>query len=46
MAKEVVKHFRLTAEDAEVFAKLAREAGMKEADYFRLLITHHFTTFP
>lgn len=46
MAKEVVKHFRLTAEDAEVFAKLAREAGMKEADYFRLLITQKPNDYP
>lgn len=46
MAKEVVKHFRLTAEDAETFAKLAREAGMKEADYFRLLITQKPNDYP
>ena len=46
MAKEVVKHFRLTAEDAEVFAKLAREGGMKEADYFRLLITQKPNDYP
>lgn len=46
MAKEVVKHFRLTAEEAEAFSGLAAEAGMKEAEYFRLLITQKPNDYP
>lgn len=39
MAKEIVKHFRLSNEDAKAFNQKAKEAGMTESDYFRLLIT-------
>ena len=39
MAKDVVKHYRLTTDDAAAFRKKAEEAGMTESDYFRLLIT-------
>ena len=46
MAKEIVKHFRLTAEEAEAFSRLAGEAGMKEAEYFRLLITQKPNDYP
>ena len=38
MAKDVVKHYRLTTDDAAAFRKKAEEAGMTESDYFRLLI--------
>lgn len=46
MAKEVVKHFRLTAKEAETFSRLVAEAGMKEAEYFRLLITQKPNDYP
>lgn len=46
MAKEVVKHFRLTAHDAGIFSEKAKEAGMKESDYFRLLITQEPNDYP
>ena len=46
MAKEIVKHFRLTAHDAGIFSEKAKEAGMKEADYFRLLITQEPNDYP
>jgi len=39
VAKEVVKHYRLTSEDAKTFADKAKEAGLTESAYFRLLIT-------
>ena len=39
MAKEVRKCYRLSSEDAQAFADKAKEAGLTEADYFRLLIT-------
>ena len=46
MAKEIVKHFRLTAEEAEAFFFFSGEAGMKEAEYFRLLITQKPNDYP
>ena len=46
MAKEVVKHYRLTTEDAEEFREKAAEAGMTESDYFRLLITQEPNDYP
>ncbi len=46
MAKEVVKHFRLTVHDAGVFSEKAKDAGMKESDYFRLLITQEPNDYP
>lgn len=46
MAKEIVKHFRLSDEDAKVFNKKAKEAGMTESDYFRLLITQQPNDYP
>ena len=46
MAKEVIKHFRLTAHDAGIFSGRAKEAGMKESDYFRLLITQEPNDYP
>ena len=41
MAKEVVKHFRLTAHDAGIFADKAKDAGMKESEYFRQIGRAH-----
>ena len=38
MTKDVVKHYRMTTEDARVFHEKAEQAGMTEAEYFRLLI--------
>ena len=32
MAKDVVKHYRLTTDDAAAFRKKAEEAGMTESD--------------
>ena len=46
MAKEIVKHFRLSDEDAKAFNKKAKEAGMTEYDYFRLLITQQPNDYP
>lgn len=46
MAKEIVKHFRLTTEEAEAFSKQAERAGMKESEYFRLLITQKPNDYP
>ncbi|MDE6626316.1 MAG: MobC family plasmid mobilization relaxosome protein [Lachnospiraceae bacterium] len=46
MGKEIVKHFRLTIEAAEAFSKLAEQEGMKESDYFRLLITQKPNDYP
>lgn len=46
MAKEIVKHFRLTKEEAEAFSRLAQQAGMKESEYFRLLITQKPNDYP
>ena len=46
MAKEVVKHYRLTSEDAKTFADKAKDAGLTESDYFRLLITQEPNDYP
>lgn len=46
MAKEIVKHYRLTSEDAKTFSDKAKEAGLTEADYFRLLITQEPNDYP
>lgn len=46
MAKEVVKHYRLTSEDAKTFADKAKEAGLTESAYFRLLITQEPNDYP
>lgn len=46
MAKDVVKHYRLTSDDALAFHKKAEEAGMTESDYFRLLITQQPSDYP
>lgn len=46
MAKDVVKHYRLTTDDAAAFRKKAEEAGMTESDYFRLLITQQPSDYP
>lgn len=46
MAKEIVKHFRLSDDDAKTFNKKAKEAGMTESDYFRLLITQQPNDYP
>lgn len=46
MAKEIVKHYRLTSEDAKAFSDKAKEAGLTEADYFRLLITQEPNDYP
>ena len=46
MAKEIVKHFRLSDEDPKAFNKKAKEAGMTESDYFRLLITQQPNDYP
>ena len=46
MAKEVRKCYRLSSEDAQAFADKAKEAGLTEADYFRLLITQEPNDYP
>ena len=46
MAKEIVKHFRLTAHDAGIFSEKAQRAGMKESEYFRLLVTQEPNDYP
>lgn len=46
MAKEIVKHYRLTSEDAVIFHKKAQEAEMTESEYFRLLITQKPDDYP
>lgn len=46
MAKEIVKHYRLSVQDAEIFKEKAQEAGMTESDYFRLLITQQPNDYP
>lgn len=46
MAKDVVKHYRLSEEEAKAFKKKASEAGMTESDYFRLLITQEPNDYP
>ena len=44
--EDVVKHYRLTTDDAAAFRKKAEEAGMTESDYFRLLITQQPSDYP
>ena len=46
MAKDVVKHYRMTTEDARAFHEKAEKAGMTEAEYFRLLITQQPSDYP
>lgn len=46
MGKEVVKHFRMTTEQALVLAKQAEEANMTVSEYFRLLITQTPNDYP
>ncbi len=46
MPKDVVKHYRLSEEEAKAFKKKASEAGMTESDYFRLLITQEPNDYP
>lgn len=46
MAKEIVKHYRLTSEDAKAFQEKAKAAGLSESDYFRLLITQEPNDYP
>ena len=46
MTKDVVKHYRMTREDAKAFHEKAEQAGMTEAEYFRLLITQQPSDYP
>ena len=46
MTKDVVKHYRMTTEDARAFHEKAEQAGMTEAEYFRLLITQQPSDYP
>lgn len=46
MAKEIVKHFRMTADCAKTFSEKAKQAGMKESEYFRLLVTQEPNDYP
>lgn len=46
MAKDVVKHYRMTSEEAAAFRKKAQDAGMTESEYFRLLITQKPSDYP
>ena len=46
MTKDVVKHYRMTREDAKTFHEKAEQAGMTEAEYFRLLITQQPSDYP
>lgn len=46
MTKDVVKHYRMTTEDARAFHEKAEKAGMTEAEYFRLLITQQPSDYP
>ena len=46
MTKDVVKHYRMTTEDARAFHEKAEKAGMTEAEYFRLLITQQPCDYP
>ena len=39
MAKDVVRNYRLTKQDADRLREKAEAAGMSESEYFRLLIT-------
>lgn len=46
MAKDVVRNYRLTKQDADRLREKAEEAGMSEAEYFRLLITQKPNDYP
>lgn len=46
MTKDVVKHYRMTREDAKTFHEKAEQAGMTEAEYFRLIITQQPSDYP
>lgn len=39
MAKDVVRNYRLTSQEAVELRKKAEQNGMSESEYFRLLIT-------
>ena len=44
--KEVIKPFRLTKKEAERLKKQAREMGMKESEYIRLLLSQKPNDYP
>ena len=46
MAKEVVRHYRMSAELAAEVRKKAEEAGMKESEYVRFLVTQRPDDYP
>lgn len=46
MAKDVVRNYRLTKQDAERLREKAEAAGMSESEYFRLLITQKPNDYP
>ena len=46
MAKDVVRNYRLTKQDADRLREKAEEAGMSESEYFRLLITQKPNDYP
>ena len=46
MTKDVVRNYRLTKQDADRLREKAEEAGMSEAEYFRLLITQKPNDYP
>lgn len=46
MAKDVVRNYRLTKQDADQLREKAEAAGMSESEYFRLLITQKPNDYP
>ena len=46
MAKDVVRNYRLTKQDADRLREKAEVAGMSESEYFRLLITQKPNDYP
>lgn len=46
MAKDVVRNYRLSSEEARAFRTQADRAGMSESDYFRLLISQKPNDYP
>ena len=46
MAKDVVRNYRLTKQDADRLREKAEAAGMSESEYFRLLITQKPNDYP
>ena len=46
MAKEVVRHYRMSAELAAEVRKKAEDAGMKESEYVRFLVTQRPDDYP